>query len=427
MTGLTPAASVTDAPDVVRRSVERPAPAEDVYALAERRRAAGALLRKPLLRAATDGDDLRLVRAHAGELTRMFADRLGYRLVIDPGLARLYKTGLGRDATRPLLRRSEKPFTPRAYALLCLTIAALTRSRTQLLIDELVREVRSAAVDAALDVDLDAIADRRALHAALGALIDLGVLRERDGDLEHWVVDRTQSLLDVDRECLAALIAGPIGSAASADELLEIAALPSAAGGARVAVRRLLVEQPVVSVAEMTEEQAEWWRRNRNREREFASESFGLELELRSEGAVGVDADGDLTDLDFPGPGSAKHVALLLLDQLVPLVRARRDPAAAWVTVTAVEVHDATRSVVSRWRAGLRKDHRDDPARAQVDAREVLLAMGLVRVTAHGDWQMHAAAARFAARPQLNEISVSGERSLFDDADDADDAGDDER
>ena len=168
-------------------TVERPAPAEDVGVTAERRRAARALLRHPLLHA--DGphaEELRLVRRHRAELERVFADGLGYRLVVEPGSARLFKAGLGRDATRPLLRRSGRPFPPRAYALLCLTVAALGRAKGQLLVDELVAQVRAAAVDARIDVDLDTIADRRALHAALSALVDLGVLHERDGDLEHW-------------------------------------------------------------------------------------------------------------------------------------------------------------------------------------------------------------------------------------------------
>ena len=85
------------------RPVERPAAAEDVQVTAERRHAARALLRSPLLHADGPGaDDLRLVRRHRVELARMFADGLGYRLVVEPGAARLFKAGLGRDATRPL-------------------------------------------------------------------------------------------------------------------------------------------------------------------------------------------------------------------------------------------------------------------------------------------------------------------------------------
>ena len=108
---------------------------------------------------------MRLVRRHCAELEWMFAGGWAIASSSSPG-PHGCQTGLGRDATRPLLRRNEKVFTPGGYALPCLTIAALSRGKNQLLVDELVAEVWSAAVDAGLDVDLDAIADRRALYAA---------------------------------------------------------------------------------------------------------------------------------------------------------------------------------------------------------------------------------------------------------------------
>ncbi len=384
--------------------VERPAPAQDLALLAERRRAARALLRAPLLH---EGDELRLVRRHRAELERLFADGLGYRLVVEPGAARLFKTGLGRDATRPLLRRGGKPFTPRAYALLCLTIAALSRGKGQLLVDELVAQVRSAAVDAGLDVDLDAIADRRALHAAFSALVDLGVLHERDGDLEHWAEQRTASLLDVRRERLALLVAAPIGGASSVDDLLDVAALPSAAGGARVAVRRRLVESPVLSVDELTEEQAEWWRRGRHREREWFADRFGLDLELRAEGAVAVDPAGELTDVEFPGAGSARQLALLLLERLADLVRSSAREAVAtertWRPVPASTVQAAAAELLAEWGGGLKKEYRADGDAALADARSVLVDAGLLRVAADGTWLLHAAGARYTVRVTLTE------------------------
>ncbi len=144
------------------------------------------------------------------------------------------------------------PFTPRAYALLCLTLAALTRSRSQLLVDELVAQVRSAAVDAGVDVDLDGVADRRALQPRSSSWSSLGVLRERDGDLEHWAEQRTavpprRPARPARRSSSPPRSAPPPGS----DDLLELAALPSAVGGARIAVRRRLLESPVLSVADL--------------------------------------------------------------------------------------------------------------------------------------------------------------------------------
>jgi uncharacterized protein (TIGR02678 family) len=398
--------------------VERPAPAEDIHVTAERRRATRALLRTPLL--CSDGpgaDDLRLVRRHRGELERLFADGLGYRLVVEPGAARLYKAGLGRDATRPLLRRGGKPFTPRGYALLCLTIAALGRGRNQLLVDELVAQVRSAAADAGLDIDLDTIADRRALHAALMFLIEWGALHERDGDLEHWAEQRTASLLDVRRDRLALLLSAPLSGVDSPSDLLDAAALPSAAGGARVAVRRRLVESPVLSADSLTEEQAEWWRRGRNREREWFADRIGLDLELRAEGAVAIDPAGELTDVDFPGGGSARQLALLVLEALASRLRAearQSEPSGRiWLRVDLTLVAETAEAVLAEWGAGLKREYREDHTVAVDEATKVLVDAGLVRLEADGAWLVHAASARYAAQPTLAEPTASGQRSLF--------------
>lgn len=219
---------------------ERPPAAIDLLAEVDIRNAARSLLRNPLLHSDAHPDELATVRRYRDELSRLFADGLGYRLVVEPGLARLFKTGLGDDATRGLRRRNGVLFTPRRYALLALTLAALTQSRRQVMVDELVAGVRSAAVDAGIDIDLDTIGERRALHAALVALVDIGALSERDGDLEHWAERRSESLLDVHRDRLAVLVAAPLSTRQTPQDVLGVALAPSAAGGARVAIRRKL-------------------------------------------------------------------------------------------------------------------------------------------------------------------------------------------
>jgi uncharacterized protein (TIGR02678 family) len=402
------------------RAVQRPGPAEDIRATAERRTAARALLLHPLLLA--DGphdEEFRLVRRHREELERLFAEGLGYRLLVQPRAARLFKAGLGRDATRPLRRRSGAPVSPRVYALLCLVLAALTRCKSQLLVDELVAEVRSAVADAGLDIDLDTATDRRALHAALLALVERGVLSERDGDLARWGEDaRVLSLLDVHRERLRLLPAASLAGADSPDQLLDAAALPSAAGGARVAVRRRLLESPLLSTAELPAEQAEWWSRNRNRERDWFRDRFGLELELRAEGALVLDPAEELTDTPFPGQGSARHAALLLLDELVAAARPaalEADPAErTWWPVPADAVEAGCARVLSSYGKGFKKAHRDDPEALRADAVGVLRDVGLVRDDLTGGLLVHAAAARYAPRPTLAAKAGSGERSLFD-------------
>ena len=363
---------------------------------AERRTALRALLLHPMLTADAHADDLLLVRRHREHLQRLCAEGLGYRLVVEPRVARLFKTGLGRDASRPLRKRLAsgrgRPFEPRAYALLCLVLAALTRCPSQLLLDELVAQVRSAVADAGLAVDLDAVADRRALASALGALLELGVLVERDGDLARWAEDRaTQSLLDVRRDRLRLLVSAGLSAAEAPQDLLDHAALPSAAGGARVAVRRALVESPVLSTEDLTDDQVEWWSRNRRREAEWFREHVGLELELRAEGALAVDPDEALTDVAFPGTGSARHAALLVLERLVHVVRDdARSSGRTWQPLPDGALEQAVRAVVTEHGRGLKKAYADVEL-LQADVADVLRDSGLLR-----NGCLHAAAARYA-------------------------------
>lgn len=397
---------------------ERPAPAPDLYAEADVRRAARALLQTPLLHSDQHHDDLALVRRHRDELTKLFADGLGYRLVVEPALARLYKTGIGRDGRRGLRRRNGNHFTPRAYAMVALVLAALSRSRQQIMIDELVAGVRSAAVDAGVDVDLDALSDRRVLHAALISLIDIGVVSERDGDLEHWAERRTDSLLDVHRDRLAVLVAAPLSRCAKPGEVFEDASLPSSAGGSRVPIRRRLVEHPILSVDGLTDEQRGWWRRNRHREVEWFSNTLGLDLELRAEGAIAIDPSGELTDRVFPGTGSAAHFALLLLAELVEEVRSDSpaDPTSGpWARLATSTARTAGDKVFQTWRRGLRKEHRENPDAVFDEAIEILADVGLVQREADG-LRVHAAAARYAPKPQLIEAQQAPP-TLFDEDD----------
>lgn len=394
---------------------ERPAAAPDLYAEADLRRAARALLQTPLLHNGAHHDDLALVRRHRDDVARMFTDGLGYRLVVEAGLARLYKTGLGRDSSRGLRRRNGMQFTPRRYALLALVLAALTQARRQVMIDELVAGVRSAAVDAGIDLDLDAIEVRRALHSALVALVDIGVISERDGDLEHWAERRTESLLDVHRDRLAVLVVAPLNRCRTPEEVFEVAAVPSSAGGARVPIRRRLAEQPILSTADLTDEQRGWWRRNRHGEHEWFRRYLGLDLELRAEGAIAIDPSGELSDRDFPGVGSAAHFALLLLAAFVDEIRANSETdmeGATWGVVATSTARSAGDRVFNAWRQGLRKAHRENPDVVFEEAVDILIDFGLVRREASG-LLVHAASARYAPKPELLRSQPSADRSLF--------------
>lgn len=94
----------------------------------ERTKAVRAVLAQPLLR--SGGEEFRLVRKYAAELTAWFAAETGWRLVVDAQSARLLKTPARLDdATRPAVApKTKAPFTRRRYVLLCLALAVLERA-----------------------------------------------------------------------------------------------------------------------------------------------------------------------------------------------------------------------------------------------------------------------------------------------------------
>jgi hypothetical protein len=157
----------------------------------------------------------------------------------------------------------------------------------------------------------------------------------------------------------------------------------------------------------LTDEQAEWGRRGRHREREWFADRLGLQVELRAEGALAIDPDDELTDTAFPAGGSARHLALLLLEALVARLRpaAREAPAAerGWRRAGAELVAEVSAQVLGEWRGGLKREHREHPAVALAEAERVLIDFGLVRPEPDGARLVHAAAARYAVHATLAE------------------------
>jgi hypothetical protein len=252
----------------------------------------------------------------------------------------------------------------------------------------------------------------------------------------------------VHRDVLGLLVAAPLSTMATVDDLLAPAKVSSAAGGARIATRRRLVESPILTTSGLAPDHAEWWARNRNREREWFLDQLGLSLELRSEGALALDPDEELTDVEFPGRGRTSHLALLLLEAIVDELRptasagavargasvpaapgAGSDGGGAWWPVPRRHMEAVARSIVAQWSSGLRRDQREDPAAAVAESLRLLASVGLVRpvpdTDPHGQpdsqpsrdvelWEVHAAACRYRPVAQLAEASGTGEASLFD-------------
>lgn len=365
---------------------------------AERRAAARLLLRCPLVTAETHPEEFPLIRRHADELARQFGQVLGYRLVVEPGFARLMKAGLGSGAGRRLERASGTPFTPRTYAYLALTLSVLVTAPEQLLLTELITQTRAAAAESGVDVGEPGRAvERRALVAALKQLMAWRVLAENDGSVESYA-DKAdaEALLTIDREIARRLISGPVARAGSAGELIALAAAPDHAGP-RHHVRRRLVETPVVYVAELTDEERDWLRRNQRREQRIFEDLLGLDTEIRAEGVALADPEGELSDIEFPGGGTVAWAALLVLERLVALAADGRERGAG-VPVPSGVIEAELHVLIDRHRAAWSKRYTDSPVLLQDAVTGLLRDMRLIDEGTAGTtgWLVLPAAARYA-------------------------------
>ncbi len=189
---------------------------------AERRDAARALLRFPVLSAAEHPEELARVRRHASPLKAMFASALGYPLVVESGFARLMKAPLSADApARAARKRSGAEFSARTYVYVALLGASLLAPEVgeQVLISTLIEQVRADAVSAGLSLD-DSYSEARQLVAAFGLLAEWGVVEETDGTVSGWGERREEALITVNRALLPHLLARPLSALAGPEELL---------------------------------------------------------------------------------------------------------------------------------------------------------------------------------------------------------------
>lgn len=282
----------------------------------ERRIAARHLLASPILTATRQPAELDLVRRHATALKSMFASQLGYTLIVESGFARLVKAPLPASAPLRPARRvtDDSPFTPATYVHLSLACAALLAPGVgeQILISALVDQIRADAAEQGITIT-DGIGDRRQLVTALRLLVSWGVVSETDGSLTAWGErPEDEALLSINRALLIHLLPSPLHQYGTAGETWsrEHPEPP------RRRLRQRLVENPAVFRAELPEDELDVLSRERNELARHLDENFGLVLEVRAEGVLAYDPSGALTDLDFPGGGSAKQAALLLLDEL---------------------------------------------------------------------------------------------------------------
>lgn len=301
----------------------------------EQRRAARALLRRPLLRAHGPGsDDFPLVRRHAGALRSWFDLNTGWRLIVDTEGARLLKrTPSTTDATHPARDpRSEAPFGRRRYVLACLALAVLERAEAQITLGQLAEGIILAAADedlvrAGVDFRLEGREERGDLVSVVRLLLSLGVIERVAGDEDAYVRDAGDALYDVQRRALAGLLAASRGPSTITAETFEgrLAALVEEPIGhtdelrnraLRHGLTSRLLDDPVLYYDTLTPDEATYLASQRAAIVRRITDLTGLVPEIRAEGIAMVDPDDDLTDVRMPETGTDGHVALLLAGYL---------------------------------------------------------------------------------------------------------------
>ena len=298
----------------------------------ELRRAARALLRRPLLHA-TD-ESFPLVRRHTGELRQWFDRNTGWRLHVDGEVARLVKQAASTaDPTHPARDvTSKQPLTRRRYVLTCLALAALERAELQITLGRLAEHVVLGAADpeltaVGLSFTLAGRDERADLVAVVRLLLDLGVLRRVAGDEDAFVKDTGDALYDVARRVLASLLAAPRGPSTITETSFErrLDALvhqipPTTADLRNQQIRhqltRRLLDEPVLYYDELDDEERGYLTSQRAAITARITELTGLVAEVRAEGIAMVDPFDDLTDVRMPESGTEGHVTLLLAEHL---------------------------------------------------------------------------------------------------------------
>ncbi|WP_306322058.1 MULTISPECIES: TIGR02678 family protein [unclassified Streptomyces] len=363
---------------------------------AELRRAARALLKRPLLLVRGPyADDFRLVRRHSAELREWFERNTGWALQVDAEAARLRKTpGRLDDHTHPAREatRAAAPFTRRRYVLFCLALAALERGEAQIALGRLAEHIVLDVADPQLvatgmEFTLERRDERLDLAAVVKVLIDLGVLRRVAGDEEAYVSGAGDVLYDVERRVLAGLLATRRGpSTVRGDDLRErVAELTRDStldtdearfSAIRRHLTRRLIDDPVLYYDELSDAELAYLTKQRPFILARINELTGLVAEVRAEGIAMVDPYDDLTDVRMPEQGTHGHVTLLLAERL----------AAADGAVTVAELQARVRELAVEHAGFWAKSAKEPGAEAWLveQALARLAALDLVTRTPEG-------------------------------------------
>jgi len=378
---------------------------------AQVRLCARVLLRRPLVRSGgPDGELLPVMYRHGHVLQRLFTVYLGYQLRVERRFARLHKVpdaGTGRGVSE---------FGPRSYVYLTLALAALVEAGRQLLLSQLVSDIRGAAAEADISVS-DERVEMRALSLALRHLVDLGVVEETQGTVASVAHEHSaEALITVDTELLG-LMAARLGFVDPRSQDIASPSAPTVAQDAGIQSRRRLVEDPVLLYSDLPADEAGYLRAHQQEEKYWLDRYFGLQAETRSEGIAVIDPDGYLTDLPFPAGSTVARMALLALE---PLTGMSARTAQGWCLVTEHQIRDVCADLCDRYPKAWAKAERANVDGLASRVTDTLLQTGLARRV--GDKQVALSPAADRWQPQVEDKRVAakpsagpdGEFSLFD-------------
>ena len=383
---------------------------------AQARMCARALLRRPLLYAGGPGGELLpAIYGHREVLRRLFTVYLGYPLRAERRFARLYKTLDGEAG------RGVPGFTPRSYVYLALALAALVEAGRQILLSQLVADIRGAAAEASIAAG-DDLVELRALTAALKHLVGLGVLEETEGTVADLGRGSSgEALITVDTELLGLMTArtraDKSGEAGPYAQEPAVVGLPPGMGA-----RRRLVEDPVVLYADLPAAEAEFLRRYQRREGYWLDRYFGLQVEARAEGMAVIDPEEYLTDLPFPAGSTVARMALLTLEPL--LVRSAPREADGCYPVSLGQIRHACADLAGRYPSAWAKGDLANLDALASKVADMLFQTGFARHTSGDAAVLVPAACRWEPRIEEGKAvaeSVPGnaddELTLFGDED----------
>lgn len=336
----------------------------------------------PWLIAGRDDETIGAVRRNLPAIREALA-RLGWVLVVERDFVRLRKS--------PPMRRhgSSAGPTPLQASWFFLIVAAAESLSPRVALPQLVMAARAAASEAGLSVTHD-IAERRAIVHALRMLDERGVVMQVDGDVDGFIDDEeARVLLAIHHSRLVHVIAnfGPADPTTEPALWLEqVEREPDAARR----MRRRLVDDTVVHVADLDDAEADWLsRRVRGDDGGPLATAFGLHLERRAEGAAFVVPDEafrylyELGSTPFPAPGTVPHAALLLGEHVALAGSFDDGPGAGWRGLHEPSVINHVASLAAErtdGKGGWRRELTEDPARLVEEISALLRGLDLLRV-----------------------------------------------